>query len=244
MIDLHHVVTPNGHKVKIMLEETGLPYRIIQYDLLAGDHLKPEFRKINPNGRVPAMVDNDPIGGGAPFPVFESGAMLIYLGEKSGKFIPADPRGRHLCFQWLIWQMAGLGPMHGQAHHFIRYCPEDIPYAVNRYTNEARRLLDVMDHRCAEADFLAGEYSIADMACWPWIRALRAISIPLEDYPALKAWYDRVGARPGVEAGARLPDGHWMSKTAQTKVTLTPEQWSNLFGENMLKSGSTGEKHG
>jgi len=238
MIDLHHVVTPNGHKVKIMLEELGLAYTVIPYNMLTGDHLKPEFRKINPNGRLPAIVDNDPIGGGAPYAVFESGAILIYLAEKSGNFLPADPRGRHLAIQWLMWQMAGLGPMHGQAHHFVRYCPEENAYGVNRYMNEARRLLDVMDRRLGEADFLAGEYSIADMACWPWVRAIRAIHLDVADWAAVKCWYDRVGERPGVQEGARLPEGHWLSQTAQTKVTLTPEQWSNLFGENMLKSGA------
>ncbi|MBL8549443.1 MAG: glutathione S-transferase N-terminal domain-containing protein [Hyphomonadaceae bacterium] len=237
MIDLHHVVTPNGHKVKIMLEETALPYKIIQYNLLEGTHLKPEFRQINPNGRLPALVDHDPIGGGPSMAVFDSGAMLFYLAEKSGRFFGSSPRTRHLAMQWLMWQMSGLGPMHGQAHHFIRYCPEDIPYAVNRYMNESRRLLEVLDRRLREADYLAEEYSIADMAVWPWIRAIKPVGIELGDYPNLQRWYERVGARPAVEAGARLPEGHWMTQTAQSKVKLTEEQWSNLFGENMLKSG-------
>lgn len=238
MIDLHHVMTPNGHKVKIMLEEAALPYTVIAYNMLEGDHLTPAFRQINPNGRLPAIVDNEPIGGGAPFAVFESGAILIYLAEKAGRFIPNDPRGRSVCLQWLMWQMAGLGPMHGQAHHFVRYCPEQNDYGVNRYMKEARRLLDVMDRRLASVDFLAGDYSIADMSCWPWIRAVCAIQLDVADWPALKRWYDRVGDRPAVQEGARLPEGHWLTQTAQTRVTLTPEQWSNLFGENMLKSSA------
>jgi len=241
MIDLHHVLTPNGHKVKIMLEETGLPYRTIQYNMLAGEHLTPAFRQINPNGKVPAIVDHDPIGGGAPYPVFETGAILIYLAEKTGRFLPEAPRRRHQALQWLMWQMAGLGPMHGQAHHFVRYCPEEIPYAVRRYMNEARRLLEVLNRRLESADYLAEEYSIADMACWPWIRAVRAIHIEMADYPAIARWYERVGARPGVMEGARLPEGHWLTQTAQHKVTLTSEQWSNLFGENMLQSGGRKE---
>ena len=165
MIDLHFVPTPNGHKISIMLLETGLEHRLIHYRIQDGDHLTPEFRRISPISRVPAIVDHDPIGGGDPYPVFETGAILIYLAEKTGRFLPADPRGRHLAIQWLMWQMAGLGPMHGQAHHFIRYCPEPQDYALTRYRNEALRLLRVMNRRLGEADYLAGEYSIADIAC-------------------------------------------------------------------------------
>lgn len=236
MIDLHFVPTPNGHKISIMLLEAGLEHRLIRYNLLTGDHLSAQFRQISPNSRAPAIVDHDPIGGGEPYPVFETGAILIYLAEKSGRFLPKDPRGRHLAIQWLMWQMAGLGPMHGQAHHFIRYAPDPPPYAVERYMNEARRLLTVMNRRLGEADYLAGEYSIADIACWSWIRAARAIDIDIAEYPALAAWFERVGARPAVIEGAAVPADNHQLQTGSRKMNLTPEQWSNMFGQNMLKA--------
>ena len=150
MIDLHHVGTPNGHKVTIALEELGLPYRTITYNLLTGDHFTPAFRSINPNNKLPVIVDNEPADGGAPLPVFETGAILIYLAEKYGQLLPKDTRRRTQAIQWLMWQMAGLGPMHGQAHHFVRYAPEGQTYATNRYVNEARRLLNVLEHRLGE----------------------------------------------------------------------------------------------
>jgi GSH-dependent disulfide-bond oxidoreductase len=234
MIELHHVLTPNGHKVTILLEEAGLAYQARVYNMLEGEQLTPAFRRINPNGRLPALIDHDPPGGGAPFAVFESGAMLIYLAEKAGRFLPADPKGRSLTIQWLMWQMAGLGPMHGQAHHFIRYAPEEIPYAVARYTNEARRLLEVMDRRLEDADYLADAYSIADMACWPWVRAVHAIGIAIADFPALRRWFDRIAERPAVQRGAALPEGHFLNEPGVRKAKLTAEQWSNLFGERML----------
>jgi len=234
LIDLHFVPTPNGHKISIMLLETGLPHRVIPYRLLDGEHLTPAFREINPNGRLPAIVDHDPIGGGAPYPVFETGAILIYLAEKTGRFLPADPRRRHQAIQWLMWQMSGLGPMHGQAHHFIRYCPEPSDYAVARYMNEAHRLLRVMDARLAQADYLAEEYSIADIACWSWIRAARAIDIDIAQYPHLAAWHARVGARPAVIEGAHVPADNHQVQSGSRKMNLTDEQWSNMFGENML----------
>jgi glutathione S-transferase len=149
MIDLHFVATPNGHKLSIMLLETGLEHRIIRYNMLAGEHRTAEFRAISPNGRAPAIVDHDPIGGGEPYPMFETGAILIYLAEKSGRFLPVEPRARYRAHQWLMWQMSGLGPMHGQAHHFVRYAPDPPPYALNRYMTEARRLMGVMDTRLA-----------------------------------------------------------------------------------------------
>src|SRR6185369_3286341 len=161
MIDVHFVPTPNGNKVTIMLEEIGLPYRLIPYNMLEGEHLTPEFRRVNPNGRLPAIVDHEPIGGGAPFAVMESGAILVYLSEKGGgAFMPADPRRRSQAQQWLMWQMAGFGPMQGQAHHFVRYAPEGQDYPVTRYMNETRRMLAVLDRRLAEADYLAEEYSV------------------------------------------------------------------------------------
>jgi GST-like protein len=234
MIDVHFVPTPNGHKVSIMLEEVGLPYRLIPYDMLAGDHLKREFRAINPNARLPAILDHDPIGGGAPFAVFESGAILLYLSEKcGGAFMPADPRRRSLTQQWLMWQMAGFGPMHGQAHHFIRYAPEGQDYGVARYSNEAKRLLAVLNRRLGEAEYMAEDYSIADMAVWPWVRATRAIAMPLDDYPNVVRWFAAVGERPAVIRGTEVKNAPNLSSL---RPTLTPEAWSNLFGENMLKS--------
>lgn len=234
MIDVHFVPTPNGHKVTIMLEEVGLPYRLVPYNMLDGEHLTPEFRRINPNGRLPAIVDHEPIGGGAPFAVFESGAILLYLSEKAGgALVPDDPRGRSLCHQWLMWQMSGLGPSHGQAHHFIRYAPEGQDYGVARYGAEARRLLAVLERRLGEAEYLAQEYSIADMAAWPWVRATYAIGLDLEPYANISRWMAAVGARPAV---ARATEARNTANLQKRRPVLTPEQWSNLFGENMLKS--------
>jgi GSH-dependent disulfide-bond oxidoreductase len=234
MIDVHFVPTPNGHKMTIMLEELGLPYRLIAYDMLAGDHLKPEYRRVNPNGRLPAIVDHEPIGGGEPFAVMESGAVLLYLSEKAGgAFVPPDPRGRSLCLQWLMWQMSGLGPSHGQAHHFIRYAPEGQDYGVTRYTNEARRLLAVLERRLGAAAYLAGDYSVADMAAWPWVRATRAIAMDLSPYANISRWFAAVGERPAVMRGTEVKNAPNLSSL---RPTLTPEAWSNLFGENMLKS--------
>lgn len=234
MIDVHFVPTPNGHKVTIMLEEAGLPYRLVPYDMLAGDHLKPEFRRINPNGRLPAIVDQEPADGGAPFAVFETGAILLYLSEKAGgAFVPADLRGRSLAQQWLMWQMSGLGPMHGQAHHFVRYAPEGQEYPVTRYMNEARRLLAVMERRLGEAEYLAGEYSVADMASWPWVRAAFAIGIDVAIYPNISRWFALVGDRPGVIKGTAVTN---VRNLSTARPVLTPEQWSNLFGENMLRA--------
>jgi len=236
MIDVHFVPTPNGHKVSIMLAELGAPHRLIPYDMLAGDHLKPEFRKINPNGKLPAIVDHAPRDGGAPLPIFESGAILLYLSEKhDNAFMPEDLRGRSLALQWLMWQMAGFGPMHGQAHHFIRYAPEGQEYPVNRYRNEAVRLLNVLERRLLEASYLAGDvYSIADMATWPWVRAVRAIQIDLAPYPAIRRWYDGIDERPGVKRGTEITNER---NLASLRPELTEEAWSNLFGENMLNSG-------
>ena len=234
MIDVHFVPTPNGHKVSIMLEETGLPHRLIPYDMLAGDHLKPAYRQVNPNHRLPAILDHDPVGGGAPFAVMESGAVLLYLSEKAGgAFVPTDPRGRSLCLQWLMWQMAGLGPSHGQAHHFIRYAPEGQDYGVARYTNEAKRLLAVLDRRLGEAEYLAGDYSVADMAAWPWVRATRAIALDLTPYANITRWFAAVGERPAVQRGTEVKNA---PNLAALRPKLTAEQWSNLFGDNMLKS--------
>jgi GSH-dependent disulfide-bond oxidoreductase len=234
MIDVHFVPTPNGHKVTIMLEEVGLPYRLIPYDMLKGDQLTPAYRRINPNGRLPAIVDHEPVGGGEPFAVMESGAILLYLSEKvGGAFMPQDPRRRSLAHQWLMWQMSGLGPMHGQAHHFIRYAPEGQDYGVARYGNEARRLLAVLERRLGVVDYLAEAYSVADMAAWPWVRATRAIEIDLSPYANISRWFAAVGERPAVVRGTEVKNAPNLSSL---RPTLSPEAWSNLFGENMLKS--------
>lgn len=235
MIDVYSLPSPNGHKVSIMLEEVALPFRLIPCDLLAGDHLKPELRALNPNGRLPVIVDHDPADGGDPLPVFESGAILIYLAEKQGQLLPSAPRARAAVLQWLMWQMAGLGPMHGQAHHFVRYAPEEMAYPTERYLNEARRLLDVMEGRLSESAYLGGDdYSIADIACWPWIRAGRAIAVEIDDRPHLRRWYEEIARRPAVLAGAALPENSRLAGPPGQKVPLTADQRSNLFGERML----------
>lgn len=237
MIEVFFTPTPNGHKVSIMLEETGLPHRLINMDMLKGDHLTAEYRRINPNGRLPAIVDHDPIGGPetdrAPLPVFESGAILLYLAEKSGQLLPADPRRRSQAQQWLMWQMASFGPMQGQAHHFIRYAPEGQSYPVERYRNETIRLLNVLNGRLGEADYLAGEYSIADIAAWPWARAVRAIGLTLDDYPAVQRWFNAIAERPAVINGTDVKNA---ANLSSARPVLSEEQWSNLFGRNMLNA--------
>lgn len=233
MIDVYFTPTPNGHKISIMLEETGLPHQLLYVDMLAGQHLTPAFRQINPNGRLPAIVDSDPIGGGDPLPVFESGAILLYLAEKSGKFLPTNPRLRSQAQQWLMWQMASFGPMQGQAHHFIRYAPEGQDYPVNRYKQETIRLLHVLEERLSAAEYLAEEYSIADMASWPWARAIQIIGLKLSDYPAVQRWFDAIGSRPAVQAGTNIQNS---GNFSSARPVLTEEQWSNLFGENMWRA--------
>ena len=233
MIDVFFTPTPNGHKVSIMLEEVGLEHRLIPMDMLAGDHLKPEYRRINPNGRLPAIVDHDPVGGGESFAVFESGAILLYLAEKTEKLLPDHPRRRSQAQQWLMWQMASYGPMQGQAHHFIRYAPEGQDYAVNRYRNETLRLLHVLEGRLRQAEYLAEEYSIADIAAWPWTRAVRAIGLSLDDYPHVARWFARIGEREAVKVGTDVKNS---TNLSSARPELTEEQWSNLFGANMLKA--------
>jgi GST-like protein len=199
MIDLYYWTTPNGHKVTLFLEETGLPYAIHPINIGKGDQFQAEFLKISPNNRIPAIVDQAPAGGGAPIPVFESGAILMYLAEKTGRFIPSDVRGRVEVLEWLFWQMGGLGPMAGQNHHFSGYAPEPIPYAIERYVKETNRLYGVLDHRLADRPFVAGgDYSIADMACYPWIVPHERQGQRLEDFPNLRRWYETIAARPAT----------------------------------------------
>ncbi len=199
-IDLYYWPTPNGWKITIMLEECGLPYTMHPVNISTGDQFKPEFLKISPNNRMPAIVDHDGPGGRA-ISVFESGAILQYLGRKTGKFYPADERARVEVDQWLFWQMGGLGPMAGQAHHFRHYAPEQIPYAINRYTNECNRLYGVMNKRLADRPFLAGKYSIADMACVGWAKYWERQGQDITQFPHLKRWLDQVMARPAAKRG-------------------------------------------
>jgi len=201
MIDFYTWSTPNGIKVSIMLEEVEQPYNIIPVDIGAGDQFKPEFLKISPNNRMPAIVDHDGPGG-QPYSLFESGAILMYLAEKTAKLMPSDTNGRYTVIQWLMFQMANVGPLLGQNHHFRHYAPEKIPYAIDRYTNEARRLYGVIDKRLAESAYLAGDdYSIADIATFPWLRSHERQGQDLNDFPDLKRWYEIIKMRPAVRRG-------------------------------------------
>jgi GST-like protein len=203
MIDLYTWPTPNGHKLHIMLEECGLEYNVIPIDIGAGDQFDPDFLKISPNNKMPAMVDHDGPGG-APYPMFESGAMLMYLAEKTGKFMPTEIKARYRVIQWLMFQMGHIGPMLGQAHHFRAYAPEQIPYAVDRYTNEATRLYRVCETRLAQSEHLADDYTIADMAVFPWLRSYERQGQDLADYPNLKCWFDAINVRPAVERALQV----------------------------------------
>ncbi|MGE8187633.1 glutathione S-transferase N-terminal domain-containing protein [Pseudomonas sp. NPDC086278] len=199
MIDLYYWTTPNGHKISLFLEEAGLPYDVHPINISQNDQFKPEFLKISPNNKIPAIVDHEPADGGAPLSVFESGAILLYLAEKTGKFLPKDLRGRQLTLQWLFWQMGGLGPMAGQNHHFSQFAPEKIPYAIKRYVDETARLYGVLDKQLANNAFVAGsEYSIADMAIYPWIVSHKWQSQDLEDFPNVLRWFNHIKDRPAT----------------------------------------------
>jgi GST-like protein len=198
MLDLHYWTTPNGHKITIFLEETGLEHRIFPVNINKGEQFKADFLALSPNNRIPALVDHAPAGGGKPIAVFESGAMLLYLAEKTGRFLSRDLRARTEAIQWLFWQMGNLGPMAGQNNHFSNYAVEKIPYAMDRYRNEVNRLYGVLNKRLADRSFVAGEYSIADMAIYPWIVPYERQGQKLEDFPHLKRWFEAIGARPAV----------------------------------------------
>jgi GST-like protein len=198
MIELHYWTTPNGHKITIFLEETGLPYKVVPINIGKGDQFKKEFLTISPNNRIPAMIDHEPAGGGAPVPVFESGAMLLYLADKTGRFIPTDLRGRTQVLEWLFWQMANLGPNSGQNNHFSNYAVEKIPYAMDRYRNEVNRLYGVLNRRLADHEYIAGDYSIADMASYPWVVPWERQGQKLDDVPHIKRWFEAIRARPAV----------------------------------------------
>ena len=199
MIDLYYWTTPNGHKISIFLEEAGLPYNVHPINISKNDQFKPEFLKISPNNKIPAIVDHQPVDGGEPLALFESGAILLYLAEKTGQFLPKDLRGRQQALQWLFWQMGGLGPMAGQNHHFSQFAPEKIPYAIKRYIDETARLYGVLDKQLADNDFVAGsKYSIADMAIYPWIVSHKWQSQNLEDFPNVLRWFTHIQNRPAT----------------------------------------------
>jgi GST-like protein len=226
MIDLHYWPTPNGWKISIMLEECGLPYRVLPVNIGRGDQFQPDFLAISPNNRIPAIVDRDPPGGGAPVPVFESGAILLYLAEKTGRFLPSDLRGRYAAVQWLMWQMGGLGPMLGQNGHFLLYAPEKVPYAIDRYGREARRLYGVLERQLERTGAcIAGDYSIADIACFPWIVTHKRQELSLDEFPHVQRWFGAVRERPAVERG--------MAVAAELRTTTTPDEEARrvLFGQ-------------
>ncbi|MGF1627651.1 MAG: glutathione binding-like protein [Alphaproteobacteria bacterium] len=228
MIDVYSWPTPNGHKVHIMLEECGLPYAAHPIDIGKGDQFSPDFLKISPNNKIPAIIDSDGPDG-APVSVFESGAILLYLAEKTGRFMPGpdDPRGRIRVLEWVMFQMGGVGPMLGQNHHFRHYAPEQIPYAVARYTNEAGRLYGVIDRRLGEAAWLAGEaYSIADIATFPWLRSYERQGQKLEDFPNLKRWFETIAARPAVQRGVKV-----LTEKREEGRPMSDEEKKVLFGE-------------
>lgn len=225
MIDLYYWPTPNGHKVTIFLEETGIPYRIIPVNIGAGDQFKPEFLEISPNNRMPAIVDDAPADGKEPLSVFESGAILLYLAQKTGDFLPADLRGRFEVLQWLFWQVAGLGPMAGQNHHFSQYALDKIPYAIDRYVNETARLYAVLDKRLADREHVAGAYSIADMAAYPWIVSHQRQRQDLNDFPSLQRWFAAIQARPAVVRA------YERGKAINTRPTVDEQSRKILFGQ-------------
>jgi GST-like protein len=226
-IDVHYWPTPNGWKVTIMLEELGVPYNVIPVNIGKGEQFTPDFLKISPNNRMPAIVDHEPLGGGAPLAIFESGAILEYLAEKYGKFMPKDTRGKYDVLQWLYWQMANLGPNSGQANHFRNYAADKIAYGITRYTNEVNRLYGVMNIQLADHEFLAGNYSIADMASWPWIVPYERMGQDLNEFPHLKRWYDTMGARPAVIKGKAVGQ--------EFRAEMTEEAKKVLFGQRARK---------
>ena len=205
MIDLHYWTTPNGHKITIFLEETKIPYKIHLVDIAKGEQFKPDFLAIAPNNRMPAIVDHTPADGGAPVSVFESGAILLYLAEKTGRLLPQDAKGRSRVVQWLMFQMGGIGPMMGQANVFFRYFPEKIQPAIDRYQGESRRLFRVLDTHLQKHEYLAGDYSIADIANWAWVRTHRWSGVSIDDLPHLQRWVEAIRARPAVQKGILMP---------------------------------------
>ena len=233
MIDLYYWTTPNGHKITIFLEETGLPYTLKPVDIGKGDQFKHDFLKISPNNRIPAIVDDAPEDGGGPLSVFESGAILEYLAIKTGKFLPSDLRARVEVMQWLFWQMGGLGPMLGQNHHFRGYAAEKITYAIERYTKETERLYGVLDERLEDREFVAGDYSIADMACYPWIVLHDRQGQDLKDYPSLNRWFEALHSRPAVVRAYALADS-----INPNRLGMSEEAKKILFGQGRRAKSS------
>jgi GST-like protein len=226
MIDLHYWTTPNGHKITMFLEEAGLPYRIFPVNIGKGDQFKPEFLAISPNNRIPAIVDNEPADGGEPVSVFESGAILLYLADKTGKLISSDPRKRVMALEWLFWQMGGLGPMAGQNHHFAIYAPEKLPYAINRYVDETNRLYGVLNKQLGKHEFVAGDYSIADIAAYPWIVPYERQGQTLDDFPNVKRWFHAIKERPAtIRAYAKA------AEINPKQGPMTEEDKKVLFGQ-------------
>ena len=232
MIELYYWTTPNGHKITMFLEETGAPYRIVPVNIGKGEQFQPEFLRISPNNRMPAIVDHEPQGGGSPVSVFESGAILLYLAKKVSKLIPSDLRGEVETLQWLFWQVGGLGPMAGQNHHFTQYAPDKIPYAIERYVKETNRLYGVLNHRLADRPYVAGRaYTIADIASYPWIVPYERQQQNLDDFPHLKRWFNEIKARPATvrayERGSEI----------NTQASVTEESRAILFGQTAANVG-------
>ncbi|MEO0988635.1 MAG: glutathione S-transferase N-terminal domain-containing protein [Cyanobacteria bacterium J06639_14] len=225
MIDLYYWTTPNGHKITIFLEEAEVPYTIHPINIGKGDQFQPDFLKISPNNRIPAIVDQAPADGGTPISIFESGAILQYLAEKTGQFLPTNVRDRFEAMQWLYWQMGGLGPMLGQNHHFSQYAPEKIPYAINRYVKETTRLYSILDKQLADQEYITGVYSIADMAAYPWVVPYEKQGQNLADFPNLQRWFQAIKARPAVE------QAYAKAKEINTSNTMSEEAKKILFGQ-------------
>jgi GST-like protein len=234
VIDVYFWPTGNGKKITIMLEECGMKYNVIPVNINKGDQYKPEFLAISPNNKMPAIVDQDAAGG--PFSLFESGAILQYLGEKSGKFLPTDLRGRYQVLAWVYWQVGGLGPMAGQAHHFLKYAPQQIEYAMHRFRTEVARLYKVMDAELGKREYLAGDYSIADIAAWPWVVRHDWQEQDLNDFPNVKRWFEAVGARPAVKRGAAV--GQDLANFAQTMSDEDKKRLFNLRDEDLKKAST------
>lgn len=232
MIELHYFPSPNGMKIAIMLEECALPYRIVPVDISAGEQFAPDFLAISPNNRIPAIVDDE--GPGGRHSVFESGAILWYLAEKAAQLLPSDAAARSHVMQWLFWQVGGLGPMAGQAHHFRAFAPEQVPYGIRRYTDEVNRLYGVLERRLTGRDWIVDDYSIADIACWPWIRPHERQGQRLEDFPRVRDWFTRIGARPAVQRALALGD----------ERLLNPEQYRLLLNQTTAKVDEQSRQRG
>ncbi len=235
MIELFYWTTPNGHKIAIFLEETGLPYHVRPVNISRGEQFAPEFLAISPNNKIPAIVDHAPADGGAPLALFESGAILLYLAEKTGQLLPGSLRGRAQVIQWLMWQVGGFGPMLGQNHHFSSYAPEQIPYAINRYTKETRRLYTVLDRQLDDQEYIAGHFSIADIATYPWVVPHQRQQQRLEEFPNVSRWFESLRRRPSVERA------YAAAAAINTTPTVTSESHRYLFGQDGSESTHRGQ---